>query len=262
MKNLILLSLILGLSSVSFAKDKEVITQPQIIEIMESSDSIIEASPVVESSIGIDQNSLNSINHLYFRFGGDIYSKYSKYSEEGTKYSNGKTKGFGYEIAIEGTRNIYNNLELGLGMAYQSHSKNKNFTEKTDSETNTVTIGKYDSIPLYVTGKYSFDTKSAMKPYLKANLGYSFNINEKNTTASLSNERQTDKISLKTKVNNGLYAGIGAGIEYNNYLIDLMYQTNFAKGSIEREADAPITSKKSKLNYSRVTLSAGYKFNF
>ncbi|WP_297488105.1 OmpW family outer membrane protein [uncultured Cetobacterium sp.] len=264
MKKLMLLSFVLSLSSISFARDKEAIVQPQSVEIMEASEPIIEAIPVETAPI-ITEQAINttSMNHIYFRVGGDVYSKYSKYSEEGTKYSNGKTKGLGYEAAIEGTRNISDNLELGLGIAYQSHSKNKASTEvnSTNNESSTIKIGKYDSIPLYVTGKYNIGTDSAVKPYLKANLGYSFNINEKNTTASSVQNGQNTKLSLKTKVDDGLYAGVGAGFEYNDYLVDLMYQTNFAKASIENEIDARTSSTKSKLDYSRVTLSIGYKFN-
>lgn len=246
MKKLTLLSLFLGTSILALSAGKEVIVQPEVIEVVE----VVTPEILPEVAVAPIENIVTkSDKHIYLRVGGDIASKYSKYKVDSIKVSNGKTKGFGYELAVEGTQNITDNLEVGLGLAYQSHSKNKTY----NGNDFTAKMGKYDSIPLYVTGKYNFDTESALKPYLKANLGYSLNINESKT--KFTDNTGTD--SIKTKVKNGLYTGIGAGIEYNNYLVDLMYQRNFAKASFS-ETDSNF---KSKLDYSRVTLSVGYKFN-
>lgn len=248
MKKLALLTLALGFSS--FAFGKEAIVQP-VMEEEIVQEIVVAPAPIIEAPVMIE----TSKNHLYFRFGGDVYSKYSKYSTSGdkgsVKLSNGKTKGFGYEFALEGTRSLTDNFELGLGVAYQGHNKNKTFTIGGPGET--VTVGKYDSVPVYVTGKYNFNTESQFKPYLKANLGYSFNINEKDTKIG-------GESPFKTTVKNGLYTGIGAGVEYNNFLVDLMYQTNFAKASLKDKEDGE-SLKKSKLDYSRVTLSVGYKLD-
>ncbi|WP_297487804.1 OmpW family outer membrane protein [uncultured Cetobacterium sp.] len=241
-------SLFFGTSILALSAGKEVIVQPEVIEVVE----VVTPEILLEVAVTPVENIVTkSDKHIYLRVGGDVASKYSKYKlktkEEGNlDVSNKKTKGFGYELAVEGTQNITDNLEVGLGLAYQNHSKNKTY----NGNDFTAKMGKYDSIPLYVTGKYNFDTESTLKPYLKANLGYSFNINE--------SKSDIDKTSVKTSVKNGLYTGIGAGIEYNNYLVDLMYQINFAKASLSNGDE---TSGKSKLDYSRVTLSVGYKFN-
>lgn len=252
MKKLILATLILSLGTSVFAK--EIIQQPVVEEVQEE---VVEIAPV-EAVVEPVQEKAKE-NHIYFRVGGDITSKYSKYKlKDGNtsdKISNGKTKGFGYEIAIEGTRNVTDSLELGVGIAYQGHNKNKNFTFDDEGEFTTVKMAKYDSLPIYFTGKYNFKTESSWNPYIKANLGYSFNLNA-DKTKFIDNDGTE---SIKTKVKNGLYTGIGAGVEYNNYLVDIMYQTNFAKAYLSDSQEG--NSSKSKLNYSRVTLSVGYKLD-
>lgn len=155
--------------------------------------------------------------NLYLRFGGDVYSKYSK----------GKSKDFGYFGGFEITKNVTDSFETGIGANYQVNSKNKDSSK-----------GKYDSVPIYMTFKYDFDSNGEVTPYLKGNLGYAFNIKE----------------SSNIKVNNGAYGGIGAGVDYGNFFTDVMYQITF--GKIE-----PENGKKENLDYSRVTLSLGYKFN-
>ncbi|MCJ8342556.1 MAG: outer membrane beta-barrel protein [Cetobacterium sp.] len=258
MKKFALIGLILSLGVSSFAKDKEIITQPVVEE------EII-VQEVTATPVTLETTNENTIkenikdNHIYFRVGGDIASRYSKYNVKGRsesfKFSNGKTKGLGYEIAIEGTQNITDSLELGVGIAYQGHNKNKDFTFEDAGESNTVKMAKYDSLPIYFTGKYNFKTESSWNPYIKANLGYAFNLNADKTKFT----DNTGTQSIKTKVKNGLYTGIGAGVQYNNYLVDIMYQTNFAKAYLSDSQDG--NSSKSKLNYSRVTLSVGYKLD-
>ena len=94
----------------------------------------------------------------------------------------------------------------------------------------TVPLASVNSIPVYLTTKYTFDTGS-VKPYLKADLGYSFNTN---------------------KANGGLYYGAGVGVSYNNFNVDLMYKEN--KSRIDE------WFWNGSLNYKRVTLGVGYNF--
>ena len=65
-------------------------------------------------------------------------------------------------------------------------------------------------------------------------------------------------MNLSTSIDNGMYYGIGAGMEYNDFLVEIMYKVN--------KADVKVTDGVDKvsgdLDYSRVTLSFGYKFNF
>ena len=131
----------------------------------------------------------------------------------------GKAK-TGLEIGAEYRYNVYPGLELGGGLAFQGHKKLKNGGEG------------FNSVPVYATMKYSFDT-GEVKPYLKADLGYSFNTND---------------------YNNGFYYGAGIGVSYNNFNAELMYKENKSNYSGLVWDD--------NINYKRVTLGFGYNFSF
>ncbi len=49
---------------------------------------------------------------------------------------------------------------------------------------------------------------------------------------------------------------MGGGVEYKNFLIDLMYEINKFKIKIDGESD------KRDYDSQRITLSIGYRFNF
>ena len=126
----------------------------------------------------------------------------------------------GFEIGAEYRYEVYPGFELGAGTAFQSHKKLKEGGEG------------FNSIPVYATAKYTFDTGS-VKPYLKSDLGYSFNNN---------------------KFNNGLYYGAGIGVSYNNFNAELMYKENKSKySSLFWDGN---------INYKRVTLGFGYNIPF
>lgn len=98
---------------------------------------------------------------------------------------------------------------------------------------------------------------------MKADLGYSFNSDNgdlKNNFifGATGESGVSGEEKYSTKVENGLYYGIGAGVEYNNFVVDLMYKVNRAEIKVNDEGDRI----KKDLDYSRVTLSVGYKFNF
>ena len=160
----------------------------------------------------------------------------------------------GYELTIEATREIYPNLELGAGISYQDHGSTKSLNDK-DFDIK-LDMPKFTSIPIYLTTKYNIPINSNIKPYLKADLGYSFNHNSGDLKFTDYELGETIKVSSDIK--NGLYFGIGAGVEYNNFVADLMYKINKAKF----ETSTPYGKTKDDFDYSRVTLSVGYKFNF
>ena len=131
----------------------------------------------------------------------------------------GKAK-TGLEIGAEYRYNVYPGLELGGGLAFQGHKKLKNGGEG------------FNSVPVYATMKYSFDTGD-VKPYLKGDLGYSFNTNH---------------------ANNGFYYGAGLGVSFNNFNVELMYKENKSRytGWLYD----------GNINYKRVTLGFGYNIPF
>ena len=203
----------------------------------------------------------NKENHFYFKFGTNTISRYSSYEGKNSKFINGKkitdgkTDDFGYELAIEGTKNLNDKLELGLGVAYQ---RNNNTSIHFISKNERSSMGRYESIPIYVIGKYNFDSIGKWTPYIKGNFGYSFNIKEENSIFA----KKGKSITYKTKVDNGLYAGIGAGVEHNDFLIDLTYSVNYAKATLNGIDQKNEKIKSQRFDYSRLILSVGYKFNF
>ncbi len=207
--------------------------------------------------------------NLYLRAGADLYGKYDVISVEGYDVSDEDLDEFSYEFAVEATREIYPNLEVGVGLAYQKHGDPETYST-SESEYGMSFYDKYEipgytSIPLYLTAKYKFDAVNNFVPYIKANLGYSFNDEDgdaKNSyTFTYGGNSETFVDKYDVKLDDGLYYGIGAGFEYNNFTMDLMYQVNEAEAKIT-DKEYPEDNFKKDFDYSRVTLSFGYKFNF
>ena len=190
--------------------------------------------------------------YLNARFGGDFGANYDSIS---AAHLTDSTDGFGGEVALEGYKSLNDAFDIGLGLAYQFHADRDSETFIRGRRTVRKADGaEYDSIPLYLTAKYNFMTNSNIKPYLKANLGYSFNFNS-------SDSERTDIVTgtvhtFNTSVDDGLYWGAGVGMEYNNLTLDLMYVVNEAK----TEINGANTIKEDN-NYDRVVLSVGYIFD-
>ena len=195
--------------------------------------------------------------NVYLKAGADMFQRFDKVKYDGEKLNKDKGDDFGYELTVEVMREVYPNFELGLGLSYQDHGDPKSVSEydKDLDENIKSEIPGFKSVPLYVTAKYNFPVEGNIKPYLKADLGYSFNSDNGDVKVSVTGY---ETIKFSTKVENGLYYGIGAGAEYNNCVVDLMYKVNKA----EMKADVLGERVKKDLDYSRVTLSVGYKFNF
>ena len=193
--------------------------------------------------------------NLYLKTGADIWQKFDVITPRDSETINRKKADrMGYELTIETTREIYPNLELGAGISYQDHGSTKSLNDK-DFDIK-LDMPKFTSIPIYLTTKYNIPINSNIKPYLKADLGYSFNHNSGDLKFTDYELGETIKVSSDIK--NGLYFGVGAGVEYNNFVADLMYKINKAKF----ETSTPYGKTKDDFDYSRVTLSVGYKFNF
>ena len=93
-----------------------------------------------------------------------------------------------------------------------------------------------DRVELYTEGyasQYALGNKTAVEPYVKADLGYSFNNNE---------------------YNNGFYYGGGIGVSYNNFNAELMYKENKSRFSS--------FLWDGNINYKRITLGFGYNIPF
>lgn len=214
---------------------------------------------LISALLSFGSMAYSSDYNISVKTGVDVWSKYDSANMLGQDMYNGDSDGLGFEFALEGTKNITSNLELGIGLAYQRHSDlDKNSFEDTGMKAE-VSVDRYDSIPLYIVSKYNFDTfENGIKPYLKANLGYSFNLDKGNLNLNI------DGSSTNTdmKMDNGVYFGIGGGIEYQNFFVDLMYQITTAKVKYKIQEPTEIEHYKKDMDYSRVTLGFGYKFTY
>lgn len=154
---------------------------------------------------------------------------------------------FSYELAVEYRRELARNFELGVGLAYQDHGK-----VKTGNYNGYSTEGDlYDSVPLYITSRYTFKNSTELTPYIKTNIGYSFNVND----GTLKEKSIFGDTEYDVTAKNGFYYGVGFGLEYRNFIADLSYQVNYA----DIEGDY-INS--SKADFQRFTLGIGYNFDF
>ena len=172
-------------------------------------------------------------NIIEGRVGGSFNGKFDSIDQNGNEILGEKSK-TGYEIMLEGLKEVYPGLYLGLGVGYQQHGKAEKINGKSDE--------LYNSVPTYGTIKYQFNRSNLIQPYLKANFGLSFN----RTEAGLR--------SINETVNPyGFYSAIGGGIEIDQFIIDLSYQLNTAK--TDNQLDE-------KINLSRITLGLGYRFDF
>lgn len=184
--------------------------------------------------------------NLYLKTGLDISGKFDKVNILGENANKSESDRLGFDLTAEVTREFYPNLELGLGLSYQDHGRPEYIRNGNDKVQNT----GYKSLPIYGVAKYNIPLESNIKPYLKADLGYSFNFDEK--------DLKVNQDSYKTSVENGLYYGLGAGAEYNNFVVELMYKVN--RADIQYEYNGSKLPKKD-YDYSRTTLSFGYRFD-
>ena len=159
---------------------------------------------------------------------------------------------FSYELAVEYRREVARNFELGAGIAYQDHGKLKSKTVGDFTSNGDL----HDSVPLYATARYNFKNSTEVTPYVKLNLGYSFNVNDGSIEANDTQEEIRADIDAK----DGFYYGIGAGVEYKGFIADLSYQRNSSK--VDLKNSSGISSSDGNADYSRVTLGLGYNFGF
>ena len=207
---------------------------------------------VLSSAISFANQGIN----VYGKFGVDVVSRFNKISDEGDTLAKAKGK-VAPAIFLEATKNLTPSFEAGLGVGYIWRGK-ENFEFEDSDDKVTGKFPRYDSIPLYLTGKYNFNLNSEIKPYVKADLGYSFNRAKKSTGTDLDKMTNTvEDFSEKIKFKNGLYASVGVGLEYRNFVTELAYVHTTAK--IKWDDDE---FGNERYNNNALRLTVGYKFNF
>ena len=215
-------------------------------------------------------------NVYEFRAGWDLYNRAKDSNKE---YEIRKdVLQTGPEVSFEYRRELTNNFDLGAGIAY----KYNNLTDKkveVDENKVDVSMKGLHSVPIYATARYNFATPSEdIVPYVKANLGYSINSGKLESKYAQNTTEYPDsagRIDESYKFKNGLYYGLGTGLKYKNFFVDLSY--NVIRSKVEntymssvyhtnvngvRGTTYEYDKWNTKVNSKFVTLSFGYSFGF
>ncbi|MGL6154878.1 MAG: outer membrane protein [Cetobacterium sp.] len=237
-KTIYLLSSILLLSTSVYAKEmavkptsaKEMVAVP----VAAVEEVVVAPAPI---PVPVDRTYLN------LRVGGDISPRYDAVNFGGPNLNSKSAKDWGGEVAVELMHQLWgSNFDAGLGVSYQRHAGVKDSIDGVD-------MTRFDSVPIYATARYNMGDWSGWTPYIKADIGYSFNLKDHSI--------KEDGFSYSTKIKDGMYWGAGLGVEYYNWTADIMYKMNTAKAKINDGVD----SSSSDFDYGRVTLSVGYAFD-
>lgn len=206
------------------------ITEEQLTQII----NIAKSSPLPENNVENKENSIISKESDMIQqpdFLIDIKNKLDKYS-----FSDKSEDIYGGQITAKEITSdkIIDNLEFGLGVAYKNSEYYNSQYENKNSDI-------WSHTPIYATGKYRLSSDEDSSKYLKLNLGYAIGEYEENEEY------------LERKNQSGMYYGIGAGVEYTDLSLDLIYQVN---------KDAYESRDNSTKDDSRITFSIDYKLNF
>ena len=188
-------------------------------------------------------------------FDKDIYSEYDldKFVENG------------FHFGVEYRREVLTNFQIGAGLEYRLSSLDQpgNVRATNENIDYSYDSGNLSSIPLYVTARYVFRNSTDINPYIKVNLGYS--INSGDTSVNLNNFYSGKLVEeYKSEMKNGMFYGLGFGVEYKNFLVDLTYDITHSKAEekIYNYEDKEGFSYDYDFDIQKLTLSFGYQFNF
>ncbi len=186
----------------------------------------------------------------------------------------------GFEFGIEYRKEIGLGLEFGSGAFYKKNNFSSEIKDPTGTSSN---VQKESSqkdpyiVPIYVTARYNyFAGIDLLKPYVKFNLGYAFNAGESKTTYLNNTISYPDikGLSSNLKFKDSFYYGVGSGVQYKNFSIDLSYniidskvEINDFKRSTTNVAGLQVTrfeptSTEKNARNQFTTLSVGYHFGF
>ena len=197
--------------------------------------------------LGALLSTVSFANVIEVRIGGDLSNK-GKYEggfSNGAELSHNAIKK-GFELSAEYRASVTENFELGGGISYKGNRLNSSGYTESDG---------IDSVPVYLTARYNFNNSTEFTPYIKANLGYAFNSGNLKWYDSSSSYGEA-------KFKGGFYSGIGTGLEFRNFVVDLSYNWNslsverkFVQSSVRAEDDFT-------LSHGVLTLGVGYSFGF
>ena len=185
------------------------------------------------------------------RIGGDLTNRATfKEANSSNKWKiNDEVLKKGFELTGEYRTAIAENVEIGGGIAYKYNKlSNKNLPG--------VTMNGLTSVPIYFTTRYNFKNASEITPYVKGNLGIAFN------SGKIEAKEGADNVNFK--YNSGAYYGVGAGLEYKNFVADLSYNVNTMNTKLTANLPSSGYKGESKFNTNHgvLTLGVGYAFKF
>ena len=80
--------------------------------------------------------------------------------------------------------------------------------------------------------------------------------------AKLSSADVRDKVRTEVKFKGGLYSGIGTGIQYKNFVVDLSYNWNRIRVDRKGYVTPYRYEDKFTISHGTLTLGVGYSFGF
>lgn len=182
---------------------------------------------------------------------------FKKFVEVANKKKDNHFDKSNFNVKLEITKNLTKNIEIGVGGKFIHNAPFTYSVNKEDYPRNSqdddaqkikeldkfgfsITSSIYNSIPIYATLKYKFkDNSKELRPYVKVDLGYSFNIGVKKPKFEYIVEGNKNKQSngkdlkssfgkikkkfddMKVTSKNGIYAGLFAGVEYKNVFLEV-----------------------------------------
>ncbi|MGY0394385.1 hypothetical protein [Fusobacterium sp. SYSU M8A802] len=204
-----------------------IISEARLKEIISESKD----SPLPQNEVEINSNALYSINTE--KNSGDGVFQSLEETLDRYEFSDKSNDSYGGKVtSTEITSDkLIDNLEFGVGVAYENDEYYNGDERKQNTEVLSHT-------PVYAIGKYKIAKDEESVKYLKLNLGYAIGD-------------YTQNREYENKTQNGLYYGIGGGMEFDKVSLDLMYQVN--KDAYEK--------KDSTQDDSRITFSVDYKLD-
>lgn len=171
---------------------------------------------------------------ILLKAGGSFNGNFNKdYWEETTKTS------LNYQGAFELLTDINSFITIGFGSGYYEGAT----LEKIGSESAELfnkNMVFFNSVPVYVTGQCYIPIKGIIKPYIKINYGYSYNI--KSELAE----------NLNVDIESDDYYGAGFGVEVKSLILEVLYEVN--------EAGVLVDGELKQTDYRRISAFVGIKF--
>lgn len=173
-------------------------------------------------------------NHLYLRAEFTPFAKYDISGDDEGAVKD-RISGASYGVEAEITKEFMYGLEAGFGTGYQWQG-DFDYNASYDGDAR---LPDFNSIPVYFTVKYPLIPMGDLVPYIKGDIGYSFNDLDDNKYFSYEN---------------GLYYGISVGADIQYLSLEISYKVN--EGKIKADGE------KTDIESSRVMFGAAYKFDF